>query len=70
MRILREVNTLIQFSDGSSIDLFCFAFRKELLLDYDIRSSYRFLLGKSKSLSNLKVNKNKFSLFYAKPTMS
>lgn len=66
MRVLRGIDTLIQFSDGSSINLLCFALRKELLLDYDIRSSYRFLLGKSKSSSNLKANKNKFSLFYTK----
>jgi hypothetical protein len=36
---LKKNKALIQFSDGSSINLFCFIKKKELLTEVDIKSN-------------------------------
>jgi hypothetical protein len=36
---LKKKRILVQFSDGSSSSLFCYVYKKELLVESDIKSS-------------------------------
>ena len=56
---LKKIKTLIQFSDGSSICLYCYSSKKELLIESDIKSNL--VWKSSKSANEADIPRNKLS---------
>ena len=52
---LKKKKVLLQFSDGSSIFIFCFVKKKELLTEVDIRSS---VFWKNDTLNEVAFNRD------------
>ena len=57
---LKKVKTLMQFSDGSSIFLYCYSSKKELLIESDIKSNPTW--KNSKFANEVDITKNKLSV--------
>ena len=62
MKNLKKQSFLIQFSDGSSIFIFCLDKKRETLLQYDLKLKVFNLLQNNNSLKNFKTDHNRFNL--------
>lgn len=60
---LKKKKILIQFSDGSSSSLFCYTYKKELLVESDIKSNITWN-NANKSLDIDKVKNNNLYNYY------
>jgi hypothetical protein len=56
---LKKIKALIQFSDGSSVCLYCYSSKKEFLVESDIKSNPTW--KSSKSINETDIHKNKLS---------
>jgi len=62
MKHLKKINVLIQLSDGSSINICCFNYKREFLYEYDLRFDLTFY-SNINSLEELISKKKKFDLY-------